>query len=120
MIKNLLLVALRNFKRDKSYSLLNILGLTIGITFSLFLIFYIRDELSYDRYHKNVDRIYRLNSYIKEADKDTLKWAVTQIPLAQTLKKDYPEIEESARFIGGGRTMYKNGDLKFYEDKVFF
>lgn len=120
MIKNLLLVALRNFKRDKGYNFLNILGLTIGITFSLFLIFYIRDELSYDRYHKNVDRIFRVNSYIKEADKDTLKWAVTQIPLAQTLKKDYPEIEEAARFVGSGRTMYKNGDLKFYEDKVFF
>ncbi len=46
MIKNLLLVAIRNFKRDKWYSLLNILGLMIGITFSLFLIFYIKDELA--------------------------------------------------------------------------
>ena len=46
MLKNLLLVALRNFKRDKGYSLLNILGLTIGITFSMFLIFYIKDELN--------------------------------------------------------------------------
>jgi len=50
MVKNLLLVALRNFKRDKWYRLLNILGLTIGTKFSLFLIFYIKDELSYDRF----------------------------------------------------------------------
>ena len=49
MLKNLLLVAFRNFKKDKWYTLLNVLGLTIGITFSLFLIFYIRDELNYDR-----------------------------------------------------------------------
>ena len=75
MIRNLLLVALRNFTRDKRYSLLNILGLTIGITFSLFLIFYIKDELSYDRYHKKADRIYRINSYIKEKDKDMMNWA---------------------------------------------
>ena len=47
MIKNLLLIAIRNFKKDKWFNLLNILGLTIGITFSLFLIFYIRDELNY-------------------------------------------------------------------------
>jgi putative ABC transport system permease protein len=120
MIKNLLLVAFRNFKRDKWYSLLNILGLTIGITFSLFLIFYIKDELSYDRYNKNADRIYRVNSYIKEVEKDTMKWAVTPFPLGPALSKDYPEVEEAVRFVGNDRTMYKNGDLHLYEDKVFF
>ncbi len=120
MIKNLLLVALRNFKRDKWYSLLNILGLTIGITFSLFLIFYIQDELSYDRYNKKVDRIYRINSHIKEPDKDTMRWAVTPFPMAPALAKDYPEVEEAVRFIGNGKVMYKNGDLRLYEDKVFF
>ena len=65
MLRNLLLVALRNFKRDKWYSLLNILGLTIGITFSLFLIFYIKDELSYDRYHENADRIVQIGADTK-------------------------------------------------------
>ncbi|MCW3118970.1 MAG: FtsX-like permease family protein [Chitinophagaceae bacterium] len=120
MIKNLLLVALRNFKRDKWYSLLNILGLMIGITFSLFLIFYIKDELGYDRSNKKADRIYRVNSYIKEADKDTMKWAVTPYPLGPTLSKDYPEVEEAVRFVGNGKTMYKNGALRFYEDKVFY
>ena len=71
MIKNLLLVAFRNFKKDKWYTLLNVLGLTIGITFSLFLIFYIRDELNYDRYLPKADRIYRIVSYIHERDKNT-------------------------------------------------
>jgi len=60
MIKNLLLIALRNLRKDKWYSLINVLGLTIGTTFSLFLIFYITDELSYDRYQKNAERIYRI------------------------------------------------------------
>ena len=87
MLKNLLLVALRNFKRDKWYSLLNILGLTIGITFSLFLIFYIKDELSYDRYNEKADRIYRMISYDKEPDKDMMKWAITPFPLGTCIKQ---------------------------------
>jgi len=120
MIKNLLLVALRNFKRDKGYSLLNILGLTIGITFSLFLIFYIKDELSYDRYNKNAGRIYRINAYIKEKDKEVMKWTSTPFPLGPALKKDYPEVQEAVRFVGNGKTMFRNGELKFYEEKVFY
>jgi putative ABC transport system permease protein len=120
MIKNLLLVAMRNFKRDKWYSLLNILGLTIGITFSLFLIFYIKDELSYDRYHKNADRIYRITSFDKEPDKDIMKWTVTPATLGPALKKDYPEVEEAVRFSGDGKTLYKNGDLKLIADKIFY
>ncbi len=120
MIKNLILVALRNFKRDKWYSILNILGLTIGITFSLFLIFYIKDELSYDRYNKNADRIFRITSYINEPDKDVAKLAITPFPVAPTLKKDYPDVQEAVRFVGTGKTMYKHGDERFNEDKVFF
>ena len=119
MIKNLLLVALRNFKRDKWYTLLNILGLTIGITFSLFLIFYIKDELSYDRYNEKAARIFRINSHIKEPDKDTMRWAVTPFPMAPALANDYPEVEEAVRFIGNGKVMYKNGNLRLYQDKVF-
>jgi putative ABC transport system permease protein len=120
MFKNLLLVALRNLKKDKWYSLLNILGLTIGISFSVLLIFFIKDELSYDRYNVNADRIYRINGYIKEPDKDEMKWANTQFPLAPTLKKDYPEVEEAVRFVGADKRMYKNGDLRFYEDKIYY
>jgi putative ABC transport system permease protein len=121
MIKNLFVVAIRNFRRDKWYSLLNILGLTIGIAFSLFLIFYIRDELSYDRYNEKANRIYRINSNIKEPDKDTMRWAVTPFPMGPALSKDYPEVEEAVRFVNNyGKTLYKNGELRLYEDKVFF
>ena len=119
MIKNLLLIALRNFRKDKWYSLLNILGLTIGITFSLFLIFYITDELQYDRYNEKANRIYRLVSYIQEPEKK-MNWASTQFPLGPTLKKDFPEVEESVRFIGKERTLFKNGNINFYEKKLYY
>ena len=106
-------------KKDKWYNILNILGLTIGITFSLFLIFYITDELSYDRFYKNVDRIYRVNSYIQEKDKNT-DWALTQLPLGPQMKKDYPQVEEMVRLFNRERTLFKNGENTFYETKIYY
>ncbi len=119
MIKSLFKIALRNFRKDVWYSLLNIIGLTIGITFSLFLIFYIKDELGYDRFNNKADRIYRIVSYIQERDKNT-DITVTQAPLAATLKKDFPEVEDAARFMGRERTLFKNGENNFYETKVYY
>jgi putative ABC transport system permease protein len=119
MIKNLFLIAIRNFRKDKWYNLLNILGLTIGISFSLFLIFYIRDELNYDRYNKKADRIYRIVSYIQERDKNT-NWTITQFPLGPTLQKDFPEVEEAVRFAPRERTLFKNGNNNFYETKLYY
>lgn len=118
MIRNILLVAIRNFKRDGWYSLINILGLMIGITFSLFLIFYVKDELSYDRYNVNAARIYRVDSYIKEAEKPMGKNAATQFLLAPELRK-YPEVEEAVRLVPFGTHLYRNGAANLYEDKVY-
>lgn len=119
MIKNFLVIALRNLKKDFWYNLVNILGLTMGITFSLFLIFYIKDELGYDKHNEKADRIFRINSYIQEKDKNT-DWTVTQLPLGPTLKKDYPEVESQVRFLSRERTLFKNGDKGFYETKIYY
>ena len=119
MIKNFLVIALRNLKKDFWYNLVNILGLTMGITFSLFLIFYIKDELSYDKHHEKADRLYRINSYLQEKDKST-DWTLTQLILGPTLKKDYPEVEEMVRFVSRERTLFKNGDNNFYETKIYY
>ncbi|MCD6598170.1 MAG: ABC transporter permease, partial [Bacteroidales bacterium] len=119
MFKNLLVVALRVLRKDLFYSLFNIVGLTIGITSSIFLLMYVLDELSYDRYHKNADRIYRVVSHITEPD-DAFDWAVAQIPFAPQLKEDYPEVEEYVRFIDAGRTLFKHDETFFYEDDVYY
>lgn len=119
MVKSLLLVALRNLKKDRWYSLINIVGLTIGITFSLFLALYIMSELSYDRYNSNAQRIYRVVSFIKEPDRDLSHNAATQFPLIPEIQKDYPEVQEAVRLAGTGRTLYSNGARRFYENKVF-
>jgi putative ABC transport system permease protein len=118
MFKNLFKIALRSILKDKVYSSINILGLTIGITCSLFLLMYILDELSYDRYHKNADNIYRVVSNIKEPD-NAFTWAVVQNPLADELQDNYPEVKNAVRFYGMNRNMYKNGDKQFYEQDFY-
>ncbi len=119
MFKNVLRIALRNFRKDKWFSLINILGLTIGITFSLFLIFYVRDELGYDRFNTNADRIYRIVTYVTEKDKNT-NFTITEAPLAFQMKKDYPEVQEAARMLGRERTLFKVDDKSFFETKVYY
>jgi putative ABC transport system permease protein len=119
MFRSLLRVALRNFRRDATYSLINILGLTIGITGSLLLILYVYDDLSYDRYHEKAGRIYRISSHITEPD-DAFNWAVTQVPLAPQLKTDYPEVEEAVRLIQSGRHLYHYENREFFEEDVSF
>jgi putative ABC transport system permease protein len=79
---------------------------------------YILDELSYDRYHKNAENIYRVISNIKEPD-NAFTWAVAQIPLADELQDNYPEVTNVVRFFGTGRTLYKNGDKQFYEEDFY-
>lgn len=118
MFRNLLKIVFRNIAKDKVYSTINIFGLTIGITCSLFLLLYILDELSYDRYHKNADNIYRIVSDIKEPD-NAFTWAVAQRPLAVELRDNYPEVTNAVRFIGTGREEYKNGEKVFFEDDFF-
>jgi putative ABC transport system permease protein len=118
MLKNLLTISLRSLLKDKAYTIINILGLTIGITCSLFLLLYILDELSFDRYHKNADNIYRVVSNIKEPD-NAFTWAVAQIPLAEELRDNYPEVENAVRFFGMNRNLYKNKDLQFYEEDFY-
>jgi putative ABC transport system permease protein len=119
MLKNLLLIAVRNLKKDKWYSLINIVGLMIGITFSLFLILYIVDELSYDRYNTDAGRIYRVVSFIKEPERDMSHNASTQIPLVPELARDYPEVEQAVRLSKQGTILFANGEKQFYQDKVY-
>lgn len=118
MLRNLLKISFRTILKDKTYSILNITGLTIGITCSLFLLMYILHEVSYDRYHTNAPNIYRVISNIKETD-NAFTWAVAQIPLAEELRDNYPEVKNAVRFFGTGRTLYKNGDKQFYEEEFY-
>jgi putative ABC transport system permease protein len=119
MIKNLLKTAVRHIRKHFGYSILNILGLTLGITSALFLIIYVFDEISYDRYHENSDRIYRVSSKITETD-DQFTWNVAQIPFGPQVVQDYPEVESFVRFINMPRALYKYEDKEFIEENFYY
>ncbi|HPS98628.1 MAG TPA: ABC transporter permease, partial [Bacteroidales bacterium] len=91
MIRNLIKTAVRHILKHPGYSFLNVLGLTLGITSALFLLIYVSDEVSYDRYHEKADRIYRVSSRITETD-DQFTWIVAQIPFGPQVAQDYPEV----------------------------
>ena len=101
MIRNLVKISFRNILKQKSYSIINILGLTLGITCSLFLIFYVMDELSYDKFHEKGEDLYRVVTEITEVD-NQFTWAVAQTTFAPTAKKDYPEVKESEYLVPEG------------------
>ncbi len=119
MFKNLLKTAFRNITYKFGYSFLNILGMTLGITSALFLILYVSDELSFDRYHEHGDRIFRVQSHITETD-DEFTWIVAQIPFAPQVKEDYPEVEAYTRLFNFQRALFLNGDIEFTEEDVMY
>jgi len=97
MFRNYLKIAMRNLKRQKGYSFLNIAGLAVGMACCILILLWARDETSYDRFHANVDDIYRVLQEVKFSDHETT-WAITQGPLGPSLEKDFPEIVSSIRF----------------------
>lgn len=116
MIKNYITVALRNIVRNKTYSFLNISGLAIGLACSIFILLWVQDELSFDRFYKNADNIYRV-----EEDQyysgETYHVNVTPFPVAPAFKSDIPEINNAAR-ITFHSLLIKYGENSFYESQV--
>jgi putative ABC transport system permease protein len=119
MLKNLILIAFRNIRKDMGYSVINILGLTLGITSALLLIIYIADELSYDRYHEKASRVYRVSSTITETD-DQFTWIVAQIPFGPQVIEDYPEVESMTRLFNLGRNLFQYEDREFMEERFSY
>ena len=118
MIRNYLKSAIRNITRNKFYSVLNILGLSIGLISTIFILLYIQDELSFDKYNKNYKRIYRLESDFRISEKHD-KFAVTSVPIAPAMKMEYPEIEQYTRIVDNGNMFIRYKDKEFYEKKIY-
>ncbi len=123
MIPNQIKFAIRSIRKDLGYNLINILGLTIGISTTLFLLIYVFDELSYDKYHEKSPNIYRVISNISEAD-DSFTWAISQIPLAPQIKQDYPEVIDAIRIQpvgmqGTGKQLFEYKGKNFYNADTY-
>jgi putative ABC transport system permease protein len=119
MLTNFFVNAIRNMRKHSGYLILNITGLAIGITSFLLIASYVLHELSYDRFHKNYEDIYRIKVTGMMAG-STLNQAITAAPMAQTIIADYPEIEHAVRINRSGAWLVKFGDTRFNEDGVLF
>lgn len=119
MFKNYFTIAVRNILKRKLFASINILGMTAGITACLLISMYIIDELSYDRFHANSDRIYQVGLHKKIGTQDE-RSASTCPPLADAMMSEIPEVESVLRMRSGGQPVIRYGEKVFTEDKVFF
>ena len=118
MFKNYLKVALRNLKKQKFYSFINIAGLSIGIACCILILLFIQDELSFDTFHTQSDSIYRILTEF-DSDGERVLIAPTALPLAPALRADIPEVTSIARISCQFSWLLGREDTYFYEDIVY-
>lgn len=120
MLKNHIFIALRNFKKRKSFTFINILGLTVGMTVCLLILAYAKYELSYDRYHQHSDSIYRVSVDLYSGDVLHTQDAQCYPSVGPMAVESFPEIENYAMARHIGRILIKRENIAFNEDRVYF
>jgi len=108
---------LRRLRNNVTFTLLNILGLALGITTFLLITLYVTDEQSFDRYNINADRLVRINTDIRLNGEFTA-FAIAAPPVAATLKKNYPEVEATTRLLPEHDIRFRKGDEEVQEPAV--
>ncbi len=121
MIRNYLKIAIRNLMRHKGYTAINILGLGIGLACFMIISTYVKDELSFDKWHKKGDRIYRVvleRSYPGR----TRDYAIIPHSYAETIKDEYPEVEDATRlfYFAGNPIVIKHNNVIYEESKYMW
>ena len=123
MLKNHIIFAIRLFLKERIYSILNILGLTLGITIGIILLLYLQNELNYDQHFAKYDQIYRFTNHLKAQGAD-FNTARSSRRLAPIFKEDLPEVIDYARFLNAGEPLVKtidgNVSKQFFENQVWY
>ena len=119
MLRNYLKTAIRNLFKNKSYSVINLLGLSIGITCCLLILAYVEYEFSYDGYHVHADSIYRIVSQTTTAGQ-TRESAISPAPMGLTLVRDYPEVVDAVRFMPTVKRIFIFEDRTFFQEGVYY
>ncbi|HWC55286.1 MAG TPA: ABC transporter permease [Chitinophagaceae bacterium] len=121
MIYNYFKIAFRNLAKYKFISFINLFGLTIGLTCCLLITTYILNELSYDRYNKNADNIYRITrTFYSNDGVQALQLSTISPPFGYYLPGDFPDIKKMTRLLGNGTTTFRYQDNIFNEKNSFF
>ncbi len=116
MLKNYFKIAIRNLVRQKGYTLVNVSGLMVGLVVCLFILLYVRDEIMFDGFHENGDRLYRILEDQHYADGTVFTTSATPGPLAKDLVEKFPEIKKAARVSWGESKLFQVGDKSFKEN----
>ncbi|GEP97802.1 ABC transporter permease [Chitinophaga cymbidii] len=119
MLTNYLKTAFRNLARHRFYAAINILGLAFGLAACWLIVLYAADELSFDRYHRHADRIYRVVQHARWNNND-LHEAPTSAPFAPAMKAEFPEIQEAVRIVAEGDGIITYNDKKVHKKDIFF
>ncbi|HXL54953.1 MAG TPA: ABC transporter permease [Chitinophagaceae bacterium] len=119
MPKNYLKIALRNLWKNKGFSAINIIGLSVGLATCLLIMLYVMDELNYDKYNEKADRIYRVDGDLQFGGNHFVL-AVAPEPMGPTLKKDFAQVEQYVRFRNYGGFLVKKGNENLQENKVVY
>jgi putative ABC transport system permease protein len=119
MFRNNFKTAWRSLRKNKSFSVINIAGLAIGIATCLLIILYVLDELSYDKFNVKADRIYRINNEVKFGDNH---FDLAQVPAAEgpEVVREFPQVEQYTRFRWHNSLLIKKGDDNLRESKVMY
>ena len=119
MLKNYLKIVLRYTRRHKGYTFINVSGLAMGIACCLFILLFVQDEIRYDRYHENADRIVRLVEDLHTVNQ-TLYQATSAPAMGPNLLKDYPEVLQAVRVVGPTDHLLQYGDKRFQENTIVY
>jgi putative ABC transport system permease protein len=119
MLKNYLKTAVRNLWKNKTFSLINIIGLAAGLAVCLMIVLFVVDELNYDRYNRNADRIYRVDAEIF-FNNTGFSSSTSPEPLAPTLARNYPQVEQMARLNYQGDILVKKDDQNIQDHQAVF
>ena len=109
----------RFFRRFNGLVLLNISGLALGLASVIFIAIWVSHELSYDKFYKNADRIYRVESLINFSG-DPAAWTITPAPVAESIVKDFPEVEDAVVLQTGFRSSVEVDDKLFVAENLYY
>jgi putative ABC transport system permease protein len=118
VFKNYLITAFRSFRRQKSSFIINTVGLSIGMTCSILIMLWVMDELQYDRFHEDIDRVYQVMEH-QSYSGNMFTTPSTPGILAPALKESVPEIEFAATYTWNMDYLFTNGDKSFKENGIY-
>ncbi len=119
MIRNYLKTAFSSLLKNKAFTAINVFGLALGLSICLLIVFYVVDELSYDRFNTKFERIYRVNTDLKAGNNET-SFAITPAPVSDALVKEFPEVESSMRLGQAVNIRFKKGNEIIDEKNAFY